>query len=253
MALDTPQNMLVISVPDAEVARAEATSSIVSGALGVPVRFQSGVADQDAACTSRTNCTSPMRGGIEIRKGSSSGSYFCTMSFHVMNGGDGQFLTAGHCGYAGSNNWYHSGYGSSLIGAEQSSLYLYGTDAMRVSLVAYQDSNRVYTNSAANYVTMNAAIWPVIGQVVRVSGANGGWRGGTITSDWTSWTSDTCGCTQWGADASYTMLGGDSGGPVVQGSATTGSTNGIGIAATLNGRMAILLEALDGLGVTLKT
>lgn len=123
---------------------------------------------------------------------------------------------------------------------------------MRVSLVQYQDSNRVFTNQASNFVTMNAAIGPWIGQVVRISGANGGWRGGTNTSDWTAWTSETCGCTQYGADASHTMLDGDSGGPVVQGRAT-GSTNGSGIAATLNGRMAILLDALSGLGVTLKT
>jgi streptogrisin C len=185
-----------------------------------------------------------MRGGIEIRKGSTSGSK-CTMSFHVMYGTDAQFLTAGHCGYAGSDNWKHPGYGSATIGSELSSVYLSGTDAMRVSLVQNQDSNRVYTNQASNFVTMNAAIWPVIGQVVRLSGSQGGWRGGT--------TGEACGCTQWGADASYTMLEGDSGGPVVQGSATTGSANGIGIAATLNGRMAILPEALDGLGATLMT
>jgi hypothetical protein len=73
------------------------------------------------------------------------------------------------------------------------SLYISGIDAMRVSLVSYQDSNRVYTNQASNFVTMNAAIGPVIGQVVRISGAAGGWRGGTITSDWTSWTGEACG------------------------------------------------------------
>jgi hypothetical protein len=253
VALDTPQNMLVVSVPEAELASADAASPAVSEALGVPVRFGAGVADHEAACTSRTNCTSPMRGGIEIRKGSSSGTYHCTMSFHVMSGGDGQFLTAGHCGYSGSNYWYHPGYGSSTIGAEVASLYTSGIDAMRVSLVQYQDSNRVYTNQASNFVTMNAAIGPVIGQVVRISGAAGGWRGGTITSDWTSWTGEACGCTQWGADASYTTVGGDSGGPVLEGSATTGSRNGIGIGVTANGHMAILLDALDGLAATLKT
>lgn len=40
---------------------------------------------------------------------------------------------------------------------------------------------------------------------------------------------------------------------MLEGSATTGSRNGIGIGVTDNGHMAILLDALDGLAATLKT
>ena len=86
------------------------------------------------------------------------------------------------------------------------SIYLSGIDAMRVSLVQYQDSNRVYTNAASNYVTMDSTGYPATGMVVSISGQNGGYRSGTTTSEYMSWTSSTCGCTVYGADASYTML-----------------------------------------------
>jgi hypothetical protein len=73
-----------------------------------------------------------MKGGIVIRKGSTGGDR-CTMGFHVVAGSDVQFVTAGHCGYSGSNNWYHQSYG--YVGSEQATLYgNNGIDIMKDAL-----------------------------------------------------------------------------------------------------------------------
>ena len=66
-----------------------------------------------------------MRIGDRLYKGVIDSHNECTMAFVVYtNSLDAQFLTAGHCGYGGSNNWYHPGLpGNQLVGTDQATLY----------------------------------------------------------------------------------------------------------------------------------
>lgn len=208
----------------------------VAIAVGVPYR--------DSACTDREHCTSPQKGGNVIRKGSTSGGQ-CTMGWHVQVGSDEQYLTAGHCGYTGSNNWYHQGWG--LVGAETATLYpTWEVDAMRLQITDTQDSSQVWGISG----NITSSGWPVVGTNVWASrGVSNVVASGTVIQDYLSWTSTTCNCTMYGAQGSWSTnnIGGDSGAPVL-------SVNGQawGLLVTSGGHFPRLQEVLDAWGITLR-
>lgn len=106
ISVDTPANAIRVDVAPENLETAEKFVEEVSVAIGVPVFIGIGERPEESACTNRENCYSPMRAGIVIRRGSTS-EKICTMAFHVQVGTDEQFVTAGHCGYSGSNSWYH--------------------------------------------------------------------------------------------------------------------------------------------------
>lgn len=135
------------------------------------------------------------------------------MGFHIRVGSDEQFLTAGHCGYSGSNSWYHTGYG--LVGSEIATLYSSGgKDVMRVGLPDAQASNLIYGTSHTG--TLGSGALPVVNETVCASeGNNNAIDCGTVSDDWTSWTSTTANYVVYGGDTDGIYpIGGDSGSPL---------------------------------------
>lgn len=197
----------------------------------------------EAACTTRENCSSPMKAGIVIRKGSTTGTR-CTMGFNVQVGSDEQFLTSGHCGWDGSNNWYHAGFG--LIGAETATQYVNnGREAMRVQMSDAQDSNLVY--NLFNPVT--SARNPIQGESMCASlGVSNSHSCGIVEVSVTSWFATNCSCTMNGADASIVQIVGDSGSPYFSSQAV-----GIGIGSTSDGKFARLGDVLTAWGISIRS
>ena len=164
------------------------------------------------------DCVNPMMGGIAIKKGST--NYTCTLGFMVEDGSDTQALTAGHCGYSGSTLWFHDGYGSSSFGYEidDDAYEDIGRDGMLVQIPESQGSNDVA------YCVGRWGCLQITGYVeeddlennmpLNTLGQASGHRSGVISDADYSWTSSTCGCTQYGFKATYTSASGDSGGPV---------------------------------------
>ncbi len=241
VAVSHRDNAVIVSVAPSDLTAAAA----VFAALTPPDMYRLAEEEPgvDTACTSRDNCFSPMKAGIKIRKGSTTG-VLCTMGFHVLVGSDEQFVTAGHCGYSGSNDWYHVGYGK--IGAETATQFgSNGRDAMRVQMNADQDSNRVYNL----FDPVTSARNPVQGESICASlGGSNAHRCGSVTSAVTSWTSSTCNCTVHGADASYTTIGGDSGSPVFSSQAVA-----VGINNTSSGQFARLGDVLGAWVITIRS
>jgi V8-like Glu-specific endopeptidase len=120
---------------------------------GVPVAIEESERPVPSACNTRDDCWDPdLNLGVRVRKGSTTGSV-CGMGFHIVIGGDEQFLTAGHCGYSGANCWYHTNLpGTSAnpgrIGCELGTLYTASTsqDAMRVQMNDIRASDVMYTS-----------------------------------------------------------------------------------------------------------
>lgn len=132
--IDVRRNRLLVRVLRGDVDQAERARQQVATDLGVDVAIEGTSPIHDAVdysdCSSRMNCYGPMQSGIVIRYGSVSGSYRCSMGFHMTHPSnstlDHTFLTAGHCGHGRNGNWYHStaytdAYG--IIGEKKSSRY----------------------------------------------------------------------------------------------------------------------------------
>ena len=158
-----------------------------------------------------------------------------------------QLVTSGHCGYEGSNNWYHQGFG--FIGSETNTQYYGGgIDIMSVQMPDSQDSSLVYGRT--QQIT---AVWlPYDGEgVCSARGVSAtSWTCGVV-QDWsTSWTGDRCNCTLYGADSTLSFIVGDSGSPIVD---SVSQNRAVGIAATAQGHFAILTDALLTWGYSLRT
>ncbi len=148
MAIDERANQIVVYVPAEMIAAAMAFASSATEALAVPIDVRPSNQVDPLVCTSRDNCVDPMRGGARVRQGSETGP-ICTMAFHVVgSGGDEQFVTAGHCGYQDSNNWYHQGLpGNGFVGAETATLFPNTLDMMRVQMPDAQASRLIIGSS----------------------------------------------------------------------------------------------------------
>ena len=217
----------------------------LSKSLGVTVEAQVGEMHEAAACTDREHCTSPMMGGIVIRKGSTSGAS-CTMGFHVQVGSDEQFITAGHCGYTGSNYWYHKGYGQ--VGVEIATQFTAnGRDVMRVGISDVQDSSILYASSTP----VTAMYDPYNGEGICASRgvSSSSWGCGAVTSTSIWYTPTAGGPTVHGADSSVSIIGGDSGSPMVD---SYDNYIALGIATTTGGGFTRVEDALSAWGITLR-
>lgn len=236
IAVDEPANAVRIEVALSELEEAEKVISELDSVIGVPMFATVGERPLETACTaSRENCHTPMKGGIIVRKGSTTG-LACTMGFQIVSGSDVQFLTAGHCGYSGSNNRYHQGYG--YVGSEQATLYTNnGIDVMRVQMSDSQASDSLFGSAAS----INAVDWPTTGLWVCASlGISNSNSCGNVTDNYTSWTGEACGCTIYGAQYTISTTDGDSGSPVYDGNLPY---TAIGIHSG-SGRFAILKDVL---------
>ncbi len=240
VAVDVPANAVRVEVDVANLETAEKLVNEVSSVVGVPTFATVGEKATVATCSNRENCSSPMKGGIVIRKGGYSGAR-CTMGFHVYSGSNIQFVTAGHCGYSGSNYWYHQGYG--YVGSEQTTLYgNNGIDIMRVYISNSQASDYLYGSAS----TISTADWPTTGMWVCASlGVTNYWSCGTVSDNYTSWTDTTCNCTSYGGDTTHSIIKGDSGSPLVNGNLPYSA---IGIMNTTSGKFAIVRDALSSWG-----
>lgn len=246
IAVDTPANALRIDVAPENLEVAQKFIEDVSAGIAVPVFVSIGDRPVEEACTNRENCHTPMQAGIVIRKGSTSGTT-CTMAFHIQVGTDEQFVTAGHCGYSGSNSWYHQSFG--FVGSEMNTQYYDGgRDIMAVQISDSQDSSKVY-----NRTTEISAAWvPYVGEGVCTSRGIGTpiWVCGVIQDDYTSWSGVPCNCTVYGADDSMSWgTGGDSGSPIVD---SISQNVAIGVHDTSGGKFAIVADALVAWGYWLR-
>ena len=247
-SVDSVGGQLVFSIDAKAVSGAANEFARFESALGVPARLVGSSPPLDTVCTSRDNCVSPMRIGDRLYKGVIDSHNECTMAFVVYtNSLDAQFLTAGHCGFGGSNNWYHPGLpGNHLVGTDQATLYgSEGDDLMRIQMPDAQASNLIYAEP--NY-PIRGYVYPQVGIPVCTSrGYTNVISCGTVTSIWVRWYSNTGGYYVWGGDTNLPSAGGDSGSPIYQ-KVSLGNGYAVGTLSNTSGNFGLVYRALQGLG-----
>lgn len=218
VSVDTEMNELRIDVASTDREAAEPAATAIAERLGL--RVVAAVSDdvgEEVVCNSRDECYNPIKAGTRIRKGAAfPGEAICSMGFQVEYGStpDIQFLTAGHCGFSGSNDWYQRYWGR--LGNEEATLYREGgQDAMRVGIQNGQATNKLFGVNRPVEGFRN----PLDGETICASlGHNPdvAYDCGTVTDAVDSWIGDACGCTIYGADGSgISAVTGDSGSPIV--------------------------------------
>jgi len=237
VSVDERHSRLVVDVTPERFEAAQGELTSIEQELGVPVALSARQLGQDLACTGRRACHDPLKAGVQIDKGYwGTGTYRCSMGFHIWvpdtspnSNPNTQFLTAGHCGYAGSNDWHHGGVGTDdQIGREKATLFddSYARDIMRVSVMGgvagdemsifiYGEDSEMYLTGASN---------PVQGEVLCMSLGVSNYVGcGQVASADQSWLSETsiphrtvhgASIDTFGAGGGFTSIGGDSGSPI---------------------------------------
>ena len=248
VSVDPRINGLTLEVANDDFGVANSTAGTLASDLGMNVGVELTLPAAEVVCTSRTNCHTPLRGGVRIDATVSGVTRLCTMGFHVRISGDDQFVSAGHCGHnAASATWRHLGLGN--IGVRTATQYAAGgRDIMRVQMSNSQDSSLLYSGS----INVTSDLDPYLGEPVCA------YRGisstvvscGTITDNVTSWTGDACGCTVNGGDTSIGAVGGDSGSPIVDQNARQVA---IGLLNTSSGLFARVDDALNAWGAVIRT
>jgi hypothetical protein len=111
-----------------------------------------------------------------------------------------------------------------LLGSESGTDYGEdGYDVMKVGLPDAQKSEQIFGISGPQQ--MSSARDPIKGEAICFSGAaTNAIVCGTVQDDFRNWTSETCNCTVWGGDASWTPIHGDSGAPAYARVYITGGT-----------------------------
>lgn len=248
--VDIVNGRLFFEVDGVALAKARQVENVLVSALDVPVEIREGSAGVDTAC-SRDNCVNPLRAGARIYKGAIHGyPPDCTMAFHVTKWSDqdDQFVTAGHCGYGGSNSWLHPGLsGTHVVGTEQQTLYTNnGQDIMRVSMADSQASHLIIGDARV----YQGISYPIVGMTVCDSrGAQNVIDCGTVDDASIRWYSDTGDRYVYGASTSgISQVDGDSGSPLYQRTTSTQAW-AIGVVDQSNGNFAILQDAQSLLGI----
>jgi hypothetical protein len=245
-AVDLPNAELYFEVSPDNLMTAQSRAGSLATALLAPVSIRAGPPPMDTTCT-RDDCVNPMRAGIRIYKGAIDSVPECTMSFHIqlLSNFDIQFLTAGHCGYSGSNTWLHPGLsGNHVIGTEQATLYANnGYDAMRVSMADAQASTKIVGESRV----INGESYPSVGQAVCDSRGNQDVIDcGTVTSTSARWLSNTANYYVYGGlTDGISQIGGDSGSPLYERFTST-TVFADGIVTTSGGNFTIMYDATNG-------
>lgn len=150
-------------------------------------------------------------------------------------------LTAGHCGYSNpSATWNHS---TLTLGPRTGTLFpAQQIDAMRIRVPTSQMSNNIYGYLGSVGTPRN----PVAFERICVSAGNFDLVDCNlnVADDYTSWTSNTCNCTMWGARfTGYNPIAGDSGSPLF-----TLNRVPVGLLANNNGNFARMGDAMYRLG-----
>lgn len=245
--LDTVDGRLKFLVDYSDVEVAARRFSDLASAFNVPMILVGAEPPMDTACTSRDNCVSPMKAGVRLYKGVIDSHNECTMAFRVwLNNLDQQFLTAGHCGYSGSNNWLHPGLpGNHIVGTDQATLYgPEGYDIMRIQMPDTQAGSGIYADARL----VRGAAYPTSGMPVCTSrGYTNAFNCGTVTSASARWFSDTASYYVWGGDTDLPAQGGDSGSPIYFRS-NVSDAYAVGTLANTFGNFAFVNDALSLLG-----
>lgn len=250
-SVDLSGGGIVVEVPAADLKAAQKATAALTDALGAPVSVQAAPADAtDTTCTNRDHCVAPSKAGIRLYKGAIDNYNECTLGWMVTtwSSGDGQFVTAGHCGYGGSNSWLHPGVsGNHVLGTEQATAYHNnGWDAMRVSLADSNLGDRIFDESRP----LSVEGFGYVGLPVYDSrGHSDVIDGGTVKSSDVRWYSDTAGYYVYGGSTTgIAQVGGDSGSPLYERYTSTMAA-AIGIVNQSNGNFTHAVDIESSLSV----
>lgn len=242
--VDVSAGHLFLEVDPAAIPQVRRFENALASALAVPIDIRAAVAGVDTAC-SRDNCVNPLRAGARIYKGAvHSLPPDCTMAFHVTYWvtQHEQFVTAGHCGYGGSNSWLHPGLpGNHVIGTEQATLYTNdGQDVMRVSMADAQASHLLIGDARV----YQGVSYPIEGITVCDSrGMQNVIDCGTVTDSYVRWYSNIGSRYVYGgATSGISQVFADSGSPLYERASATEAW-AVGVVAQSNGNFAILQDA----------
>jgi streptogrisin B len=142
------------------------------------------------------------------------GQYRCSLGFNVVKGSTYYFLTAGHCGKI-ANSWYTNSNHSTLIGATTG----YSFPGNDYALVRYDNAA---LSHPGGYTVGDA----FVGESVKRTGSTTGTHSGTVTA--LNVTVRYSGAGKVGGLIQTTVCaeGGDSGGPMYDGTKALGITSG---------------------------
>jgi len=246
VGVDTAAGSLYLPVRPDQLAAGRQVASQVADATGLAVDLRAAEPDAPAHCTLRTHCHGPTAAGIVVTNGRT-----CTMGFHIVAGGDREFVTSGHCSYGMFGNAYRHAALANALGAPAQWLYFQGgQDIVRVNLTAGEESDNVF-NEGTDIIGMGT---PAQGETLCASLGAGSniIKCGTVT---TTWVSNNFGAAWgsfdlWGGDMSYTTIGGDSGSPVYRRipGGTGDRLRAVGVNSSVGGHFARLDQSLDNFG-----
>ncbi len=234
VGVDVTLNRVVVEVEDPS----GGTVAAFTERFGPAVTVEAGRPYTFAACTGRSNCGAPMKGGLKIQ---SDNDFVCTSGFlgrTVAGGAVYRYvLTAGHCldpnfGSGIGATWNHPSSPNTPLGTGAFEDFYSGSSA---DIGAINDSesgakNFVYTTSNTSFLSITGKVTnsnQYVGRSICRSGLTSGWDCGVIVQ--TNSTYLVSGVTlnhQW--LTSFGSAGGDSGAPMLCGGACgiTSATNG---------------------------
>ncbi|MER6333766.1 S1 family peptidase [Streptomyces sp. NPDC001034] len=232
-AVDAKNNHVVVTV-DSTVSKAEIAK----------IKKQAG-AEAGALTIKRTAGTfnKLISGGDAIY----GGQYRCSLGFNVHSGSTYYFLTAGHCGQVAST-WYSNSSHSTVLGTNVG----YSFPGNDFALVKYTNS-AISHPSAVGSQTISSAATPSVGQTVYRRGSTTGTHSGKVTALNTTVNYGSGDIVSGLIQTTVCAEGGDSGGPLYNGTVAYGLTSGGSGDCTSGGTTFFqpVTEALSYYGVTL--
>ncbi|MFH8341351.1 S1 family peptidase [Streptomyces sp. AM6-12] len=232
-AVDAKNNHVVVTV-----------DSRVSQAGIAKIKKQAG-AEAGALTIKRTAGTfKPLISGGDAIYG---GQYRCSLGFNVHSGSTYYFLTAGHCGQVAST-WYSNSGHTTTLGTNVG----YSFPGNDFALVKYTNSSIAHP-SAVGSQTISSAATPSVGQTVYRRGSTTGTHSGKVTALNATVNYGSDGIVSGLIQTTVCAEGGDSGGPLYNGSVAYGLTSGGSGDCTSGGTTFFqpVTEALSYYGVTL--
>ncbi|CAK7282100.1 MULTISPECIES: S1 family peptidase [Streptomyces] len=232
-AVDPATNRVVVTV-DSTVSQAEIAK----------IKKQAGT-DAGALAIKHTPGTfKPLISGGDAIYG---GQYRCSLGFNVHSGSTYYFLTAGHCGQVAST-WYSNSGHTTTLGTNVG----YSFPGNDFALVKYTNSSIAHP-SAVGSQTISSAATPSVGQTVYRRGSTTGTHSGKVTALNATVNYGSDGIVSGLIQTTVCAEGGDSGGPLYNGSTAYGLTSGGSGDCTSGGTTFFqpVTEALNYYGVTL--